>query len=157
MRFPIRHETHTLEQKSETYLRNQLPQDWVVNRLQNDYGVDFQIGIAENRELKGLELIIQLKASQNSSDGDTETVQLKISTYNYLRKLLTVVMLIKYVVSENEAYWIFLRDIIPPDNENRETFTVHIPKTNKSSEINWVEITDRIREITERKLGAVNG
>lgn len=47
MSFPIRHETHTLEQKSETFFRNQIPQDWVANRPQHDYGVDIQVGITE--------------------------------------------------------------------------------------------------------------
>jgi hypothetical protein len=158
MTFPIRHKTHILEQRSETFLRSQLPQGWTINRPDNDYGVDFQIGIAENGELRGLELIVQLKASKNSSGPrNTETVQLKVSTYNYLRKLLTVVMLVKYVESENEAYWTFLRDFAPPNKENRETFTIHIPKTNKLSRIDWQVTTGRIRHITDLKLGAVNG
>src|SRR4030042_3671082 len=158
MTFPIRHETHILEQKSQTFLRNQIPQGWTVNRPQNDYGVDFQIGIAENGELRGLELIVQLKASQNSSGHEnTETVQLKVSTYNYLRNLLTVVMVVKYVESENEAYWIFLREVTPPHNENQRTFTVHIPKTNKLSEIDWGATTAIVSRKTDFKLGAVNG
>jgi len=158
MIFPIRHETHILEQKSETFLRNQIPQAWTVNRPQNDYGVDFQIGIAENEELRGLELIVQLKASQKSSGNEnTETVQLKVSTYKYLRNLLTVVMLVKYVELENEAYWIFLREVTPPHDENQKTFTVHIPKTNKLSEIYWGAATAKVRQITDLKLGAVNG
>ncbi len=69
MPFPIRPETHVLEQKSETFLRNKIPQGWTVDRPQNDYGVDFQIGIAKNGELKGLELIVQLKASEKKAVG----------------------------------------------------------------------------------------
>jgi len=158
MAFPIRHDAHILEQKSELFLRNQIPQGWTVNRPRNDYGVDFQIGIAENGELRGLELVVQLKASQNSSGHEnTETVRLKVSTYNYLRTLLTVVMVVKYVESENEAYWVFLREVTPPDNKNQRRLTVHIPKTNELSEIDWGAPTARVRQITELKLGAVNG
>jgi hypothetical protein len=158
MPFPVRHEAHILEQKSETFLRSNLPQDWTVNRPQNDYGVDFQIGIAEDGKLRGLELIVQLKASQTSSGSEySETVQLKVKTNNYLRKLLTVVMLVKYVESENEAYWTFLREVMPPRNENQETFTVHIPKTKRISEIHWEAIIAEIKQITNLKLGAVNG
>ena len=120
MSFPIRHEKHTLEQKSETFFRNKIPQDWVVNRPQRDYGADFQIGITEGRELRGLGLIVQLKASEESSGGgDAETTTLKVSTYNYLRKLLTVVMLVKYVEASGEAYWVLLRDIRPPKDSGR--------------------------------------
>jgi len=158
MSFPIRHESHTLEQKSETFFRNQIPQDWVANRPQNDYGVDFQIGITEGRELRGLELVVQLKASERSSgDEDTETITLRVSTYNYLRELLTVVMLVKYVESEGEAYWVFLREITPPMDEGQKTFTVHIPKANRLSATNWEAITTVVRQITNLKLGAVNG
>jgi AAA15 family ATPase/GTPase len=158
MSFPIRHENHTLEQESETFLLGRLPQDWVPNRPQHDYGADFQIGIAEGRELRGLELIVQLKASERGSDNEYfEDIRLNVSTYNYLRKLLTVVMLIKYVKTSNEAYWLFLRDIAPPKDENQKSFTVHIPKTNMLSSIYWDYIASIVRQITDLKLGAVNG
>jgi len=158
MPFPRRHDTHVLEQKSETFLRNKLPQDWVINRLQNDYGVDFLIGITENGELRGLELIIQLKASGRSSGhGNTESIKLKISTYRYLRNLLSVVMVVKYVESENEAYWQFLREISPPTNHGQRSFTVHIPKVQKLSTIHWEETAALVKRITDLKLGALNG
>lgn len=158
MPFPIRHKTHTLEQESENFLRNNLPTDWVVNRPQHDYGIDFQIEIPEDGELRGLEVIIQLKAAENSSRSeDTEAATLRVTTFNYLKRNLRVVMIIKYVKSANEAYWIFLRDIDPPHNENRESFIVHIPKANRLSTTNRDQIRTLIRTITNRKLGAVNG
>lgn len=158
MPFPIRHESHTLEHKSENFLRSHIPQEWVVNRPENDYGADFQLGISEDGELKGLELIIQLKAAEKSSSyEDFETIILKVSTYNYLRNLLTVVMLIKYVEKEKEAYWELLRKIPPPTDENQKTFTVHIPKTNKISQTHWGAVSAIVRQITNLKLGAVNG
>lgn len=158
MNFPNRHYTHSLEQKSETFFRNHIPQEWVVNRPQHDYGLDFQIGITENGELRGMELSIQLKASKNKSRyKKTEIVQLKVSTYNYLRKLLTVVMLVKFVESENEAYWIFLRDVNPPRHDNQQKITVHIPKIQKLSEIDWTKTIEIVRNINARKLGSING
>lgn len=158
MTFPQRHHTHVLEQQSETYLRTNLPQEWTVNRPQNDYGVDFQLGIAEGGELRGLELIIQLKASLDSNNHEnSEEILLKTTTYNYLRKLLTVVMLVKYVASENEAYWILLRDIPGPNDPAQEKFTVRVPKENRLSNIDWNENIHLVRMITNLKLGAVNG
>ena len=158
MPFPIRHETHTLEQKSENFLRNNLPADWVVNRPQHDYGQDFQMEIPEDGELKGLELIVQLKAAENSSGNEnSETIRLRVSTYNYLRQNLRVVMLVKFVESANEAYWVLLRDINPPQDEDQRSFTVHIPKENRLSTADWDLIKFHIRAITDLKLGAVNG
>jgi hypothetical protein len=66
-------------------------------------------------------------------------------------------MLVKYLESEGEAYWVFLREITPPMGEDQKTFTVHIPKANRFSEINWEAITTVVRQITDLKLGAVNG
>ena len=158
MSFPIRHENHTLEQESETFFLGKIPQDWVPNKPQQDYGVDFQIGITEDRELRGLEILVQLKASEKSGDNeDSEDIILNVSTYNYLRNLLTVVMLIKYVKASNEAYWVLLRDIEPPKDENQKSFTVHIPKTNIVSTIDWEHLASIVRDITNLKLGAVNG
>jgi hypothetical protein len=157
MSFPIRHENHTLEQKSETFLLRKLPQDWVPKRPQHDYGADFQIGITEGRELRGLELIVQLKASEKSSGhANSESITLSVSTYNYLRNLLTVVMLIKYVEESGEAHWVFLREIAQKD-EAQKSLTVHIPKSNTLSTINWGFIASIVRQITNLKLGAVNG
>jgi hypothetical protein len=158
MPFPIRHEAHTLEQESRNFLRNHLPVDWVANQPQDDYGIDFQIEIPEDGQLRGLELIIQLKAAKNGTGSEnTETVSLRVATFNYLRRNLRVVMIIKYVKSANEAYWIFLRDVNPPHDENQKSFTVHIPKTNRLSATNWDQIKTLIRMITNKKLGAVNG
>lgn len=158
MIFPIRHESHTLEQQSETYFLGKIPQDWVQNKPQKDYGVDFQIGITEDRELKGLEILVQLKASEKRSENDDfEDIILNVSTYNYLHGLLTVVMLVKYVKSSNEAYYALLRDIEPPKDENQKTFTVHIPKANMLSTIDWEHLVTMVRMITNHKLGAVNG
>ena len=66
-------------------------------------------------------------------------------------------MLVEYVESEGEAYWVFLREIKPPMDEDQKTFTVHIPKANRLSAISWGTITTFVRQITDQKLGAVNG
>ena len=65
-------------------------------------------------------------------------------------------MLVKYVENENEAYWVLLRDIAGPNNPNQKTLTVHIPRENRMSDINWDEQIDLIKKITYLKLGAVN-
>lgn len=46
-KFPIRHENHTLEEKSIIFFRNYLPNDWNVNSIDRDYGQDLNIEIAE--------------------------------------------------------------------------------------------------------------
>lgn len=154
-KFPIRHENHTLEEKSIIFFRNYLPNDWNVNSIDRDYGQDLNIEIAENGVYRGLEFIVQLKGS-NSSDinGTDERQSLRVSTYNYLWDNLRVVLLVKYVEADNEAYWILLKDI-PEPNQDNETFTVRIPIHNRLSELDWNYIADYVRDITHRKLKAV--
>lgn len=154
-KFPIRHENHTLEEKSIIFFRNYLPNDWNVNSIDRDYGQDLNIEIAENGVYRGLEFIVQMKGS-NSSDinGTDERQSLRVSTYNYLWQNLRVVLLVKYVEADNEAYWILLKDI-PEPNQDNETFTVRIPIHNRISELDWNYIADYVRDITHRKLKAV--
>ena len=62
-------------------------------------------------------------------------------------------MLVKYIKEEDEAYWILLKDIPTPSQDN-DTFTVHIPKDKKLSSINWDFIYSHIKEVTNDKLAA---
>ena len=151
MKLPIRHEAHTLETISEDYFVSKLPKGWTRDKPANDYGIDLRVGIFENRQATGLEFIVQLKSSQKATKGDHEKVKLKVRTYNYLRRNLSVVMLIKYIEEIDEAYWILLKDIPQPDQDNN-LFTIYIPKTHTLSTISWKEIKDHIYTVTDDKL-----
>jgi Domain of unknown function (DUF4365) len=152
-RFPLRVKSHRLEEISERYFQQMLPKNWTLERRLNDYGVDLAVEIFEGEEAKGLELLIQLKASAEPSGNKTESVTLKTATYNFLWDKLQVVMLVKYIHSENEAYWLFLRDI-PTPTQRCKTFTVHIPKENRLSAAPWEQIQAHVRRITNCKLAA---
>ena len=153
-KFPIRHENHTLEEKSIIFFRQYLPTDWNVNSIDRDYGQDLNIEIAEDRVYRGLEFIVQLKSSHLPDiNGTDERQTLRIATYNYLWDNLRVVLLVKFVEEENEAYWILLKDV-PKPNQDNETFTIRIPRQNRLSQLNWNDIADYVRYITQKKLKA---
>ncbi len=115
-RYPQRHPYHVLADESERFLQSNLPRDWVVYKPATDYGQDLRIDLADNGRMTGCELVVQIKAAENPSENNEyETIsRLKTSTYNYLKGLLSVVMFVKYVHSEREAYWILLRDAGKP-------------------------------------------
>ncbi|SHI01824.1 protein of unknown function [Chryseolinea serpens] len=153
-KFPIRPRSHALEDKSENFFKSIVPPEWIVRRLDRDYGRDIQVEITQGNEARGEEFTVQLKASDASTgSGDNERQVFKVTTYNYLKRILPVVMIVKYVDSEHEAYWIWLRDI-PEPSLDQETFTIHIPRTNQYSRIDWGKVVSHVDAVTGAKLDA---
>lgn len=151
--YPTRPRSHNLEELSERYFNANLPENWTAEKPESDYGVDLRVDIFEGEYATGLELLIQLKASDTSVDGENESIRLRTATYNHLWDKLQVVMLVKYIADENEAYWLLLSQV-PEPNQDQDTFTVSIPKQNKLSNIDWKYIKQYIREVTDEKLAA---
>ncbi len=149
--FPQRSMSHQLEAISETFFENSLPPNWKSYKPEIDYGVDLVVEIFEGEYAKGHELLVQLKSTQVGVDSEFEIIRLNTATYNYLWNKLQVVMLVKYVAEENQAYWLLLKEVPEPD-QGHETFSVRIPKTNRISSINWELIQQYVRSITDQKL-----
>ena len=108
-RLPLRLQSHQLEELSRRCFDRCLPKNWVGSDAAKpgaDYGADVRVDLFDGNKATGQELLVQLKASQKPSGGDSESIQLKTSTFNYLRAKLQVVMLVKYAESDNEAYWL---------------------------------------------------
>lgn len=152
--FPVRSESHQIEELSERFFRDSLPKNWVAEKPANDYGVDLRVDLFEGNQATGLELLVQLKASAKPTGGEAEAVRLKVATYNYLWDKLQVGMLVKYVESEGDAYWLLFRDI-PQPQAGQDTFTVRIPKANRLSAIAWPEVQAYVRGVTDEKLAAM--
>src|SRR5690606_34404044 len=112
------------------------------------------VDMFEGEAATGLELLVQLKASERATEGDTESIDLRATTYNMLRGKLQVVMLVKYSRAESEAYWLLLKDAREPQ-EGRESVTVRIPKQNRLSRIDWHHIQEHVRNVTDAKLAAI--
>jgi hypothetical protein len=153
MRLPQRPQNHIREELSVRFFNSCLPENWVSHKPQNDYGIDLIVDLFDGTDASGLELLIQLKSTGESNDSESESQVLNTSTYNLLKIKLQVVMIVKYVVPDNEAYWILLKDV-PNPNQDHESLTIHIPKENKLSEINWDRIKEYVRGVTDRKIAA---
>jgi hypothetical protein len=88
-KLPVRADSHELEELSRRFFEHCLPPAWTVTKPQNDYGIDYYVGIAMSGKMTGKEIIVQLKASKKSEGNtDHETITLKTSTYNYLMEHL---------------------------------------------------------------------
>ena len=148
---PIRPNAHNLEDLSRRYFEELLPRDWAADKPGNDYGIDLRVDIFENNLATGLEFLVQLKSSDKPTKGDFETITLRTATYNMLWDKLQVAMLVKYVESKREAYWMLLKDV-PEPNQKHKSFTVYIPRENKLSTISWDELLHYVRDVTDEKL-----
>lgn len=151
---PQRPRTHELEDESETFLRRHLPAGWTCDRPQHDYGIDLRVGLAEQGQINGQQLVIQLKASDHSEYPNSVTVRLDVSTLALLRGMLEVAMLVKYVAAENEAYWLLLKDFTKKPTQGQQTITVQIPKKNKVSAQPWATVSQHVQAVHYRKLNA---
>lgn len=152
---PIRSAAHVLEESSRRFIEGALPHDWTCEKTSPDYGADLRVDIYESGKATGLELLVQLKSSARRSRHKTnETVRIKTSTYNYLWSKVQVAVLVKFVESDNEAYWMWLRDVVPP-SDDRKRFTVHIPRSGRVSNVDWGMIATRVRRVTDVKLAAM--
>lgn len=150
-KYPKRVNNHNLEELSRRFYQNCLPDNWYSYPPEIDYGVDLITDLIDGENATGLELLIQLKSSLMSTNGETEKQVLRVATYNFLKNKLQVVMLVKYIHPINDAYYILLKDI-PEPNQDNESFTVHIPKENTLSTIDWSKIKEHISKVTKRKL-----
>jgi len=152
---PIRHAAHQRSAASERWFRARLPPAWTCDSVASDYGLDLRIGVVDGDRVTGLELSVQLKSaavSSQSRDGQ-ERLRLQVSTYNYLMHQLNLAILVKYVAAEEEAYWVLLRDV-PPPNQDNATFTIQIPRENRLSTMDWAAIRALHGEIHDNKLRA---
>jgi hypothetical protein len=151
--YPQRPVSHQLEDESERFFRQCLPGSWICERPTPDYGVDLRVRIVDGVAVTPRSFLVQLKASGDAPQGDTVSTVLGVRTHNFLWDQLEVALLVRYVAQEKEAYWILLKDVPPPD-QNQETFTVHVPRANRISQQPWDQIAAYVADIHQRKLDA---
>jgi hypothetical protein len=152
--FPQRPMAHQLEDESIAFFMRHLPPGWTCDRPQHDYGVDLRVGLADSGQVNGQQLVAQLKASSTAPQGTTVAITLDVATLNFLRSMLEVALLVKYVASEQEAYWLLLKDFTSVPKEGQRTVTVRVPRANRLSQDPWHQIARHVRAVHFRKLQA---
>jgi hypothetical protein len=151
---PLRDASRQRADESERYFRQRLPQEWLCDGVVSDYGIDLRVGIVDGAQVTGMELLVQLKSAAVSNQRNGyETQRLKISTYNYLMGQLGLAMLVKYVAAEQEAYWVLLREVLPP-TPTQATFMVRLSREQRLSAMDWVRLRGFHGELHAQKLHA---
>jgi len=152
--FPQRPAEHQLADESSAFFSQHLPRGWICDRPQHDYGVDLRVGLAEGGRVNGQQLVVQLKATANAPPGQSVAFVLDVPTLNYLRAMLDVALLVKYVAAEREAYWLLLKDFTAQPREGQKTVTIRLPRANRITDDPWPHIADHVQAVHYRKLRA---
>jgi hypothetical protein len=149
--------SHVIEDEAAKLLHTMLPAEWIIRRTTKDYGIDYEVEIAEDNIVTGDRLWLQLKGCEKAkraerlvlNEGgalpqyrfphivyDADTALLK-----YALKCDFPLLLALADLSEKEIYWLPLRDEIEvnldasrPDWRKQERARVKIDPENRLSQ-----------------------
>lgn len=148
--FPQRHNNHSLESRSELFLKSHLPADWIIDKP-TDYGIDYKVEIVKDRAVNGQNFSIQLKAHQQPGKGNAITVTLERPTINLYLARLEPVLLVCYIAEHNEAYCAWFSDKTVNLTKPNQSFTIRLDAKNKISSLNWEEVSAKVDAIFSRR------
>jgi tetratricopeptide (TPR) repeat protein len=144
---PNRHKNHILENESNKFYNNQVPNEWHSDKPEHDYGIDYNTSIVINNQVTGLNFSVQIKSEEKENNKDFSIITLKYSTLRYFNTRLEPILLVSYVREEQEAYWYWFNDLQIDLTSNNKTLNIKIPKTNKLSQINWTHVIKNVQNI----------
>lgn len=102
-KMPGRPFQHVLETRSRTALTNALPDEWVLESREHDYGIDLDIEIFEEGAATGLRIPVQLKGQQDS--GSPARVKLKKTSISYWKESDSPVIVIIWDEKTDSLWW----------------------------------------------------
>ena len=156
MNLPQRTSSHILESKSINDAINCFPDDWIVRRLDIDYGLDLNVEIVEDNQVTGLNFSVQLKATSKKTSEDSVPIVLKKTTIHYMKQKLEPIMIIAYVDEEKESYWSWIRDFEIDLEKDQKSYTINIPKRNKLKQTEWPSLVRFLKNLFDIKINAAS-
>ncbi len=151
-------QSHTTDEVGELQMRAVFAHvNWVVNRIERDYGIDFDVQIFEGSKPTGEWFKVQLKSSQStqySTAGDFISEALsKDHAVHFSAQLHDPLFLIHADVLAGKTFWFApqLATMIQPEDQ-RSTVTFRIPTRNELP-TTLSKMVDALRQI-RIKLGA---
>lgn len=132
-----RTKNHIKQTESFAYLEETL-KEWALNRLSEDYGIDYDIQIFEKEEGTELNFGAQIKSTEKSNV-DTEHYKFCLDTehIDYFFKQNRPILLIVYDIPSKNAFWIVIQDYVwdvlnkeNPNWLNRGSSIIKLPLRN---------------------------
>jgi tetratricopeptide (TPR) repeat protein len=144
---PKRPEEHITDTKAKKFLETNLPDEWYYTVPSIDYGIDYQVEIAVNHQVTGLNFSIQLKGHAKGSKGDFAKAVVKHSTLSYYKARLEPVMIVVYEAEGDAAYWTWVDDLNIDLSKGNKEYTVNVPKSSLLRDIQWKNVIDYVQTI----------
>jgi tetratricopeptide (TPR) repeat protein len=148
---PNRHRNHEIETLSERYFNKLIPVNWVVNKLQLDYGTDLNCEIVIDKAVTGMNFSVQLKGKEKESSTENVKISIKRTTIKRWLNKLEPTMIIVYLVNEDEAFWLWFEDNTVDLTLKNDSFTINISRNNKLSQLDWNSCIEYLREIFKKR------
>lgn len=139
-------ENHVKETRSIAYVQK-IWAKWVVNRLNEDYGIDLEVIISENDEITDIKFPVQLKSTDKIKLKDG-LISFSIDTehLSYFFNQYLPFVFILYDNQNDVAYWLIIQEYIwdslngrKPDWRKQKSNTLYIPIENKIENLNRVK------------------
>lgn len=126
---PIRARSHQLEDKSITYFKSLIPEQWAPRSKDHDYGSDLEIEIFDEKgNSTGLIFLIQMKATDQPNYEKTLTLPLEQISYFYTLDLPTLIVRYCSVGDKIYSQWHFNINL-ETTNPEQKTFTYHFSQS----------------------------
>lgn len=168
----VRAQAHITDSKAIAFVKNQLPEEWVVRELSPDYGIDLDVEVfqQENNQVVtlGEHLFLQVKGTENArykdasiktKKGTVTEKHLCFSLDTDLLKLVersgnsTSVMLVTVDLVAQQAYFVCLNDYIDcvlcndPNWRAQARKTIYVPVNNRlgwTAVLRWYSIRGKL-------------
>jgi len=145
-----RSEEHVKETKSIKIFNDSVPDEWICRRIDQDYALDFEIEIVEDKQVSGKTLLVQLKSSESFLiENGVVSYQFETSKLQYYLQKNVPVLVVLVDLGSKRSYWLFVQEYIYEQIEKtnpawtqQKTITLRIPAVNE-----WSNCLDTVRDI----------
>jgi Domain of unknown function (DUF4365) len=134
MKLPKRPHSHILSTEAEKALLVEIPNEWIVERSVNDYGIDYEILVFQDAFPTKGRIMVQLKADTSiEARNGLIHKSIRVETINYLFLQSDFAIIVLYTPGEplryTQVHW-FIHDFLDKyrvDWNERSTVTVYFP------------------------------
>lgn len=137
---------HVMEDESEHLLKSLLPSNWIIRKIDKDYGIDYEIEIVDDVHVTGMRIWVQLKSKEecvpkikkfNNKNINYLSYSFPTKNAKYALRCGFPLILFMADLDSRNIYYLNIRDEITemvfpknPSWTEQETITLRVPEPN---------------------------